>query len=426
MRFRFDVAVGTGWRAWWLSMGIGLIVLSTAPVRAVASTEAFLQQHWQRPLAAQGAVPDGYTAQEAALEPSACGSCHAEQLADWSTSLHSQAMGPGLMGQLLDMAPHARGEQQACLRCHAPLAEQADSLVAELTQLAAAVDGAETEADASAVNTSELNTSGQLHRQGLVCAACHVRQHQRFGPPRQDGSHPDPAQPLPHNGWTASRAFQDSRFCAACHQFEPGEFALNGKLLENTYEEWRVSRYAAEGVSCQQCHMPQRRHQWRGIHDPAMVRSGVSIEADAPRLSADEIHAQLRMTNSGTGHRFPTYVTPQVVMHGYQQTAAGERLAGTDSYFVVARRVALNLSAEIFDTRLAPDETARLDYRMARHPDAQQLVFQVWVEPDTFYQLFYSSVLQSGQAVQGRELLQQALEAAEASRFTLYETRFPL
>jgi hypothetical protein len=51
------------------------------------------------------------------------------------------------------------------------------------------------------------------------------------------------------------------------HQF-PGEgFALNGKPLENTYEEWRASPAARRGLEWQDCHMPDRRHLWRGIHE---------------------------------------------------------------------------------------------------------------------------------------------------------------
>ncbi len=64
--------------------------------------------------------------------------------------------------------------------------------------------------------------------------------------------------------------FWKSDFCAVCHQFSPDQ-AINGKLLENTVEGWRQSPQAAAGQTCQSCHMPSRRHLWRGIHDPDMV-----------------------------------------------------------------------------------------------------------------------------------------------------------
>ena len=222
----------------------------TAPGAGQDVIEVFLERHWSRPVEPQGPVPAGFGPQETALDPDACGRCHLQQFNDWNSSLHAKAMGPGVLGQLLDMAPDAAEEHQTCIRCHAPLAEQASSLSEAIARPRAA--------------------GGQalLHEKGLTCAACHVRRHERFGPPRRDGSAPKAGDKgLPHGGWKASTAFEDSRFCAACHQFAEGDFALNGKFLENTYEEWKASRYAREGTSCQSCHMPDRRHLWRGVHD---------------------------------------------------------------------------------------------------------------------------------------------------------------
>ncbi|OMH33753.1 ammonia-forming cytochrome c nitrite reductase subunit c552 [Motiliproteus sp. MSK22-1] len=390
---------------------------AAASPSSTLNTKAFLEQHWQRPIPAQGNAPEHYSDLESSLSPQACGTCHAEQLADWKTSLHSRAMGPGLMGQLVEMSPHARGEHQSCIRCHAPLAEQADLLVDEIA------NGYSPLSEQLAKDPTQTK---DLHRQGLVCAACHVRGNQRFGPKRKDGTIPSAEQTLPHNGWTASDAFEDSQFCAACHQFEPNEFSLNGKLLENTYNEWKQSQYAEEGIHCQNCHMPDRKHQWKGIHDPEMVRQGVTIDTTAGNLDDNLLQAQMVMTNTGTGHRFPTYVTPQVVMMGYQENARGEQITGTESYFVVARRVPLNLSHEVFDTRLAPGESAQLDYQMTRHPQASNIVMKIYVEPDKFYEGFYLSMLQSGQTGRGAQMLQEALTQAQQSVFTLYEKRLAL
>jgi hypothetical protein len=43
-----------------------------------------------------------------------------------------------------------------------------------------------------------------------------------------------------------------SEFCAGCHG---AEHAMNGLVLERTYEEWRGSVYAERGIQCQDCHM---------------------------------------------------------------------------------------------------------------------------------------------------------------------------
>lgn len=360
---------------------------------------AFLARHWQRPLTAQGAAPRHFSVQEAALDPAACGACHAQQYEDWRTTWHARAMGPGVLGQLLDMAPEARDEHQDCIRCHAPLAEQADGLVAAIA--------------------GKLKTG--LHAEGLVCAACHVREHRRYGPPRRDGSVAKPEEKLPHDGWQASAAFADSRFCAACHQFEADGFALNGKLLENTYAEWQASPAAREGSTCQSCHMPDRRHLWRGVHDADMVKSGVVIAQEAPRFESGAVLARLTLTNSGTGHHFPTYVTPRVVAEIEQADAEGRALPGTRQEHVIARQVSPDLSREIADTRLAAGAAARLDYRAPRHPRAARLDYRVRVEPDAFYTGLYRSLLADGGAGQGRALIRQALDDSLASHFTIYE-----
>jgi hypothetical protein len=365
---------------------------------------AFLARHWQRPLAPQGAAPPHFSAQEAALEPAACGACHVQQFEDWRTTWHAKAMGPGVLGQLLAMSPEARDEHQDCIRCHAPLAEQADSLAAAI---------------AGKVKTG-------LHAEGLVCAACHVREQRRFGPPRRDGTVAKPEEMLPHDGWQASAAFADSRFCAACHQFEADGFALNGKLLENTYAEWLESPAAREGKSCQSCHMPDRRHLWRGVHDPEMVKSGVTIEHEAPRLESGAVLARLTLTNSGTGHHFPTYVTPRVVAEIEQADAAGRALPGTRMALVIARQVSPDLSREIADTRLAPAAQARLDYRQPRHPRAVRLDYRVRVEPDAFYVGLYRALLADDSAGKGRALIRRALADALASHFVLYAESRPL
>jgi hypothetical protein len=134
---------------------------------------------------------------------------------------------------------------------------------------------------------------------------------------------------LPHGGFTASVAFQRAEFCKSCHQFNPDDFALNGKLIENTYEEWRQSAYAQEGIQCQTCHMPDRRHLWRGIHDIEMVQQALSITI-VPNASAytpgEQIQAVMTVTNVGAGHYLPTYVTPKIVVHTDLRDAQGQVL----------------------------------------------------------------------------------------------------
>ena len=371
---------------------------------AEAATAVFLAQHWSRPIAAVAAGAPG-NAQLAALAPSACGACHAAQFADWQGSLHSRAMGPGVMGQLVVLKDPAGAEE--CTRCHAPLAEQSEALRRS--------------------NAARAPPGEGLHAAGLTCAGCHMRQGRIHGPPRRDGSVPaGETSALPHRGWTAAAAFEDSRFCATCHQFGSEGYALNGKLLENTYEEWRASPHAAQGRSCQDCHMPGRRHLWRGIHDPQMVRAALTIETSAVPAPSGELRVDVSLRNTGAGHHFPTYVTPKVFVEAWQEDAAGRQLTGTLRRYEIGRLVSADLGREIADTRIPAGGQAVFVYRAARASSATAVVLQLRVDPDAFYRGVYETLLASGTAGAGEASIRQALRDANRSGFIAWSSRVGL
>jgi len=391
-----------------------VLIVALAALGAVnaSGVDEFLSRHWQRPLAPQGPPPARFSPLEASLDPEACGMCHPAQLADWKTSLHSRSMGPGVAGQLVEMLESDPGSAMSCFTCHAPLAEQAPPVAhGERARPNPVYDAA-------------------LGAKGLVCAGCHVRAHQRFGPPRRDGSLAPaaPRENLPHNGVTRTSAFLRSEFCQSCHQFTPDGFALSGKLLENTYAEWRASRFAREGVQCQDCHMPDRRHIWRGIHDPEMVRSGLTIHARAGAESyrpGDTISVTLTIENTRVGHAFPTYVTPRVVLSAELVDEAGEVVAGSREDRVVAREVTLDLEREIADTRLMPGKKAVLHYRRRVDRAGLRARLSVVVYPDEFYTRFFESLLAQG-AGRGETHIREALAATRRSAFTVFVRDLPL
>jgi hypothetical protein len=233
---------------------------------------------------------------------------------------------------------------------------------------------------------------------------------------------------LPHNGVTRTPAFLKADFCRGCHQFTPDGFALNGKLLQATYDEWKASRFAREGVQCQDCHMPDRRHRWRGIHDLEMVRSGLTIEAKAgaPRYRPGELAlVTLRVSSTRVGHAFPTYVTPRVVLSAELLDDTGQVVVGSRREQIIGREVALDLSRELFDTRLMPGKSTTLTYRMKVEATGLRARVAVVVEPDAFYVAFFEALLQQG-AGRGEGQIRQALETARRSPFTLFERELPL
>jgi len=395
-----------------LAAALALVVLMGGTVAggtartplATRSVLEFLDRHWRQPIAPQGSPPPGFSPLEASMAPQSCGTCHPAQLSDWKTTLHARSMGPGVTGQLAELWRTDPESARLCLTCHAPLAEQQPEHRAIFDQA--------------------------LQGQGVACAACHVRQHQRFGPPRREQQAPtSPATGrLPHGGATRTPAFTASEFCSSCHQFDSDGFALNGKLLENTYAEWKASPAAAGGVQCQGCHMPDRRHLFRGVHDPEMVRSGVVVNVVTERPGykpGDDVAARITLTTPGVGHHFPTYVTPRVVVRAALVDAAGRELSASVEERVIARDVSLDLSRELLDTRVPAGGRFVLDYRRRVERAGLSLRVRVTVYPDHFYTGFFESLLASD-AGRGKTDIQKALEATRRSAFELYRRDIPL
>ncbi|MGH7348010.1 MAG: multiheme c-type cytochrome, partial [Candidatus Rokuibacteriota bacterium] len=191
---------------------------------------------------------------------------------------------------------------------------------------------------------------------------------------------------------------------------------------------WKASRFAREGVQCQDCHMPDRRHRWRGIHDVEMVRSGLTItaKAGAARYRPGQTAlVTLRVTSTRIGHAFPTYVTPRVVLSAELVDAAGQVVAGSRREQVIGREVALDLSRELFDTRLMPGKSVTLTHRIKVESSGVRARVAVVVEPDAFYVAFFETLLRQG-AGRGEAQIRQALDTARRSPFTVFEHEIPL
>lgn len=360
--------------------------------------DGFLANHWQYPMAPQGNPPDGFSSLEASLAPESCAQCHTEQHQQWDESLHSHTMGPGIRWQLQLMNPEA---SRSCLKCHAPLTEQFVLLAQERGW-------------SKSKAAPPAHVPADLHRKGLACAACHVREHRRFGPP----AGPNALEGTAHDGFVASEAFSDSRFCANCHQFPEDGPRLNGKLREDTYNQWRQSRHAAEGKHCQSCHMPNRRHEWKGIHDLEMTRSAISVAFELERTNDGGSVAQATVTNSGAGHHFPTYLVPDVQL-------VLEHLAPAGTVTELARhtlawRANLALTEEQFDQRLPAGESVQLHGRLASGETSGKLRLRVDVAPRYQYRITFEDYLERKRGTLDPKtlgLLQLAIQEARSVNY---------
>ena len=355
------------------------------------------KDYWRHPLPPQGEAPMDWGEAERSLDPRSCGGCHEEKLREWGASLHARALSPGLVGQLITSFA---GDPGSCMRCHAPLAEQIEAFQGALAQ-----------------GLGHDTAAQGLAAAGNSCAGCHLRGNRRHGPPKAGSGEIGQGDPeAPHGGAFRTPDLEDSAFCKACHQFPPEWGAVNGKPLENTYAKWKASPQAGKGISCQSCHMPERKHLWRGIHDPEMVKSGLTA-----RIEATPDKARFELLNSGVGHAFPTYVTPKVVMWAVALDAGGEPVEGTETSYIIQRSVNYGPQGwrENFDTRLFPGGSAVLEL-----PWGEAVQARMWLEidPDDFYDhQVYDGLLESlsGEA---RKLIAKADGEAGKSRFRLFET----
>jgi hypothetical protein len=398
-----------------LAVLIGVVLASggcereAGPVGPAAESERervlgpFLSEHWRLPVPPQGSAPPHFTEVDLSLEPAICGSCHNEQYAQWQTSLHAAAYSPGFAGQLIEGPLSEAFQVRSCQTCHAPLAEQQPY-------------------DAS-LQANPAHDPG-LRSQGIVCAACHVRGRRTFGPPRRPDAPPVP-EPVPHDGFEARTEYLESRFCAECHQFFD-DAGVNGKPIENTFVEWQNSPQAAEGRACQDCHMPDRKHLWRGIHDPEMVRQAVDVDLVPLDLEGEVLRATLVLLNRDVGHAFPTYVTPRVFLSIYQVDAEGRELPGTRVEGTIGREVDFAAGVEKFDTRVLPRESVRLDYELPRASQARVLIGRVTVDPDYHYRGVFAALLDDLEDPGARAQIEEAARRAASSPYTLIEIERPL
>ena len=364
-----------------------------------SSTDTALpHDYWQGTVPLQGAPPQAFSFETQDLRPETCGTCHQQQWRQWQSSRHARALSSGLLGQLVDVRREDPDLVRNCLTCHAPLSEQYRDLLAS-TELAP--------------------------DHGITCAACHVRQYRYFGPPSRSqrpsvqhftGGH--------HGGAVATTAFRRSEFCAPCHQFAADGFALNGTLLQNTYQEWIQSPQARQGQTCQTCHMPQGQHLSRGIRDRQAVAQALELEVEWQWQQPNKyLRGTVRLHNRGAGHFLPTYVTPALFVHLSLVDAQGALLDSTTQTRVVQRRLPFDQSYELFDTRIPPGGSWIFTWTQEAPPLARFLNVLVEVDPDFFYRDFFAQLNMRGRAA---TLIQQAHAEIADSPYILFTRTFSL
>jgi mono/diheme cytochrome c family protein len=340
---------------------------------------------------AQGVPPESLPPAAASLSSQQCGRCHARQLREWQGSLHARTASPGTMGQLVNAKP---AFVAGCQRCHMPLAEQLPG--------AAGFDA-------------------DLRSEGVTCAGCHVRGWTRRGPPRAGDSRllEDPSYPF-----VVDAAYERSDLCLPCHQLPPTEL-VEGRPLLDTYREWLEGPYMARGIQCQHCHMPERKHAWKGAHDAATVKQGVKLQATAQRAGG-RVKVTVSIENVGAGHYLPTTPTPAGYLDVELLDASGKPVASW------TQRIGRHLEykegwKQIEDTRIPPGGKLELAPVLEDAKKAARSVrFTLRWVPDDYYEGFYQRLLKGKLSDEARKLLEDALAQTRRSKFVVWKKEITL
>ena len=200
------------------------------------------------------------------LTATECRDCHPQQYREWRTSMHAFAQHSPVVDAFNRFVMRGSGGAVGsfCERCHTPIG----------------------------ISSGEGPLRPNIHRSAVAmdsvsCTVCHS-QHTRSGQASGEIPVPVPGSPEPtiygpYAGYDEPGAGDAStrlikaphvarrsefmttgRFCGACHDV----IFPNGVRLEEAFAEWKNSRYARAGVTCQACHMspvpgkPVPRSEW--------------------------------------------------------------------------------------------------------------------------------------------------------------------
>jgi hypothetical protein len=173
----------------------------------------------------------------------------------------------------------------------------------------------------------DFNVLRSVTKEGVTCSYCHAI----AGPGEPQGVPPYTLDVGPYHGTIRNPTYNNthssaysayiatSEYCGACHDYKN----QNGVAISTTYAEWKKSKYAKQGVTCQTCHMPggPGRNSYLGparprvanhAFDRAMIHkarpsSAPGLTLRAQRVKAgDSLRVFATVANKGWGHALPT------------------------------------------------------------------------------------------------------------------------
>jgi hypothetical protein len=247
---------------------------------------------------------------------SKCRECHQQIHDQWTTSMHSQSYRDPIYQAFLRRIDEERqGKLTAfCVSCHAPLATVTRSVPEKLfdgqarpalleegvsCEFCHTISGSEVELRKLSLGAFLFPRAGQTN----VLYARHVDAKTDAHPTEQ------------------SKFLLSSELCGTCHRFG---HPASGMPIQDTYDEWKRSPYAAEGKRCQDCHMPAysgktavdgkerpelHAHVFMGGHTEMIRKAAfVQVQSNWKGGRKETLDVVASVSNIGAGHLIPTGV----------------------------------------------------------------------------------------------------------------------
>ena len=394
---------GTGKIALGVLITAGLVYLYYTEVKPVVIFG--LRDDYARAIPLQK-VPEGIDS----LSAESCGTCHRDIYEEWKTSIHAHAYEDPFF-----QAYWKRDNNiWVCLNCHTPLENQQPTLIKEIPR--GRVE--------RAIQEPNPHYDPEFQKEGITCAACHVRDGVILGP------YDDSAAP---HSTRFDPSFRTAQVCYRCHNVVSGPAQFYNVGPCGTYAEYEGRYFMKErGLICQSCHMPEvtrpvveggpirrgRRHLWRGGHDPDMIKRAVAIQVQADPLDpkpGEPVQFTLTLINAGAGHKIPTgdpdrYFTVEFQVRN-QRGEVLQQQSNTMGRWILWQPVIL----EVYDNRLLPlaSRDYSFTYRLPEEPEG------VTLKTTVRYHILTDDQHEMLRADYG-------LTGDDPYSFTIYERDFPL
>jgi hypothetical protein len=245
-------------------------------------------------------------------KPQACATCHDDFFQQWKQSMMSQAYTHHWDEiEYFELAvPHAErdakvaGVKAGCNGCHAPTAFLAGDTPPPRPE------------------------AGSRANESVHCDHCHTVTGFEGDVPfnfnwitdpgrRKQG--PKPGVTSPHHDTVENPFLRTGDFCGTCHN----EMSPFGVWVKSTHLEWKEGPYFAQGVQCQDCHMPRAegisarmgqpgpmaQHLFHGAHDPGKLNGSIELRMNPleRELEIDETAViKVQLFNGKCGHKVPS------------------------------------------------------------------------------------------------------------------------